>query len=246
MAEKRMFSNKVIGSDLFLEMPDSTQNLYFHLSMYADDDGFVDKPKSIMRMIGKKEDDFKILLAKNFIIPFESGVIVIKHWRINNYLRSDRYHETIYKKEKKELVLNDKGEYEKVGIPSGIPYVNPIYSISNSNSISNTNIYKDIIDYLNEKADTNFKPTTKKTQTLIKARLNENFKLEDFKVVIDKKCQTWKNTKMQQYLRPETLFGTKFESYLNENVFFEKKGNFENREYNKEQINNLFDNLNDI
>ena len=139
MAEKRMFSNKVTGSDLFLEMPDSTQNLYFHLSMYADDDGFVDKPKSIMRMLGKKEDDLRILLAKNFIIPFESGVIVIKHWRINNYLRSDRYHETIYKKEKAELTLNEKGEYEKIGIPGGIPNGNLEYSISNSNTNSNTN-----------------------------------------------------------------------------------------------------------
>ena len=116
MAEKRMFSNKVIGSDAFLEMPDSTQNLYFHLSMYADDDGFVDKPKSIIRMTGKKEDDLKLLIAKSFIIPFETGVIVIKHWRVNNYLRNDRYKPTQYWEEKAQLNVNEIGEYN-LGIP---------------------------------------------------------------------------------------------------------------------------------
>lgn len=116
MAEKRMFSNKVIGSDAFLEMPDSTQNLYFHLSMYADDDGFVDKPKSIMRMTGKKEDDLKLLIAKSFIIPFDTGVIVIRHWRLNNYLRKDRYNETKYIEEKSKLSILPNGEYE-LGVP---------------------------------------------------------------------------------------------------------------------------------
>lgn len=139
MAEKRMFSNKVIETDAFLEMPDSTQNLYFHLSMNADDDGFVAKPKSIMRMTGKKEDDMRLLITKSFIIPFESGVIVIKHWRINNYLRADRYKETIYQEEKQQLSLNAKGEYE-LGIPTGIPTVDPNKSISNSNTNTN-NIY---------------------------------------------------------------------------------------------------------
>lgn len=136
MAEKRMFSNKVIETDSFLEMPDSTQNLYFHLSMNADDDGFVAKPKSIMRMTGKKEDDMRLLITKSFIIPFDSGVIVIKHWRINNYLRADRYHETIYKEEKQKLTLNEKGEYEL-----GIPVVDQTgYRINtNTNSISNSN-----------------------------------------------------------------------------------------------------------
>ena len=138
MAEKRMFSNKVIETDAFLDMPDSTQNLYFHLSMNADDDGFVAKPKSIMRMTGKKEDDMRLLITKSFIIPFESGVIVIKHWRINNYLRADRYKETIYQEEKQRLSLNAKGEYE-LGIPVGIPVVDPNKSISNSNT--NNSIY---------------------------------------------------------------------------------------------------------
>lgn len=106
-----MFSNLVIGSDDFLEMPDSSQNLYFHLSMNADDDGFVDKWKSIMRMTGKKEDDLKILIAKSFIIPFDSGLIVIRHWRINNYIQKDRYKETIHKDEKSMLELDENNVY---------------------------------------------------------------------------------------------------------------------------------------
>lgn len=123
MAQKRMFDKTITNSDKFLEMPDSTQNLYFHLNLEADDDGFVDNWKSIMRMTGKKEDDLKLLIAKSFIIPFESGVIVIKHWRINNYLRKDRYHSTKYVEEKNLLKLKENEEYilanEALGIPVG-------------------------------------------------------------------------------------------------------------------------------
>lgn len=122
MAQKRMFDKTITNNDNFLEMPDSTQNLYFHLSMDADDDGFVDNWKSIMRMTGKKEDDLKLLIAKRFIIPFETGVIVIKHWRINNYLRKDRYHQTKYLKEKSLLTIEENEEYElkkDFGIPIG-------------------------------------------------------------------------------------------------------------------------------
>ena len=112
MAQKRMFDKTITNSDEFLEMPDSSQNLYFHLSMNADDDGFVNNWKSIMRMTGHKEDDLKVLVAKQFIIPFDSGVIVIKHWRINNYLRNDRYIETKYKEEKSKLTLDDNLVYQ--------------------------------------------------------------------------------------------------------------------------------------
>ena len=98
MADKRMFSLKIIDSDSFLDMPVSTQNLYFHLSMRADDDGFINKPKTIMRITGTKDDDMKLLVAKKFIIPFENGVVVIKHWKIHNYIKSDRYKETNIKK----------------------------------------------------------------------------------------------------------------------------------------------------
>ncbi len=112
MAQRRMFSKTITNSDSFLEMPDSSQNLYFHLSMNADDDGFVDNWKSIMRMTGHKEDDLKVLIAKQYIIPFDTGVIIIKHWRMNNYLRSDRYKGTVYKEELKNLSLDENLVYQ--------------------------------------------------------------------------------------------------------------------------------------
>lgn len=111
MAEKRMFAKSIIDSDAFLEMPTTSQLLYFHLSMRADDDGFINKPKSIMRMIGCKDDDINILFARKFVIPFDSGVVVIKHWRINNYIRQDTYHETNYKDEKAMLRIDENNAY---------------------------------------------------------------------------------------------------------------------------------------
>ena len=111
MAERRMFSKSIIDSDAFLEMPLSTQALYFHLSMRADDDGFVSNPRRIMQMIGAGNDDAKVLLAKRFILEFESGVIVIKHWRINNYIQKDRYKPTNYTEEKSQLQLENNGAY---------------------------------------------------------------------------------------------------------------------------------------
>ena len=144
MAQKRMFDKTITNNDNFLEMPDSTQNLYFHLSMEADDDGFVDNWKSIMRMTGKKEDDLKLLIAKRFIIPFETGVIVIKHWRINNYLRKDRYHQTKYLKEKSLLTIEENEEYElkkDFGIPIGNREENSIEENSiEENSIEENSI----------------------------------------------------------------------------------------------------------
>ena len=111
MAERRMFAKAITNSDAFLDMPLSSQCLYFHLSMNADDEGFVDRAKSIMRMVGAKDDDLKVLISKSFIIPFETGVIVIKHWKINNYLRNDRLTETNYTNEKSLLSLKDNGSY---------------------------------------------------------------------------------------------------------------------------------------
>ena len=124
MAEKRMFAKTIIDSDAFIDMPISSRLLYYDLGMRADDDGFVNSPKKIMRMIGATDDDIKLLIAKKFIIPFESGIVVIKHWRINNYLRGDRYKGTTYTKEKSLLQIDDKGAYTLNGIPkieSGIP-----------------------------------------------------------------------------------------------------------------------------
>ena len=111
MAEKRMFSKKITESDAFLEMPLSTQCLYFHLNMSADDDGFVNNPKRTMRVIGASDDDLKLLIAKAFVLVFDSGVIVIKHWRMNNTLQSDRYKPTDYQEEFKQLGLKDNKSY---------------------------------------------------------------------------------------------------------------------------------------
>ena len=106
-----MFAKKITESDAFLDMPSSTQMLYFHLSMNADDDGFVNNPKKIQRMCGASDDDFKLLIAKSFVILFESGVIVIKHWKMHNYIQSDRYRPTDYVEEKSMLGLKKNKAY---------------------------------------------------------------------------------------------------------------------------------------
>ena len=124
MAERRMFAKTIIDSDAFLDMPLSAQALYFHLSMRADDDGFINNPKKIQRMVGASDDDCKLLIMKRFIIAFESGVIVIKHWKIHNYIRNDRYKPTIYKEEKAQLAEKDNKAYTElppVGMSLGIP-----------------------------------------------------------------------------------------------------------------------------
>lgn len=111
MAKRRMFTKKITDSDQFLDMPTSTQCLYFHLNMNADDDGFINNPKKIQRAIGVGDDDMKLLIAKDYIIPFETGVIVIKHWLMHNLIRGDRYSETDYVDEKKQLEINKNKPY---------------------------------------------------------------------------------------------------------------------------------------
>lgn len=111
MAERRMFTKKITESDAFLDMPSSTQMLYFHLSMNADDDGFVNNPKKIQRMCGAADDDFKLLLIKRFLLSFESGVIVIKHWKMHNYIQADRYKPTDYIEEKEMLGIKPNKAY---------------------------------------------------------------------------------------------------------------------------------------
>ena len=110
-AERRMFAKTIIDSDAFLDMPLSAQALYFQLSMRADDDGFVNSPKRIQRMIGASEDDLKLLIAKSFVLVFDTGVIVIKHWRINNWIRADRKISTTYTDELDMLHIKENGAY---------------------------------------------------------------------------------------------------------------------------------------
>ena len=111
MAERRMFAKTIIDSDAFIDMPLTAQAFYFHLSMRADDDGFVNNPKKIQRMIGCADDDMRLLIAKRFVIPFESGVCVIKHWKIHNYIQNDRYKETVYQDEKRLLITKENRAY---------------------------------------------------------------------------------------------------------------------------------------
>lgn len=127
MAKKRMLSEAILNSDAFMDMPLSTQMLYVHLNMRADDDGFVSSPKRIRMLVGAGEDDMKLLVAKRFILVFESGVIVIKHWRLHNYIKNDRYKPTLYQEEKKRLSVKKNGVYtdrpllpEEMPIPKGI------------------------------------------------------------------------------------------------------------------------------
>lgn len=142
MADKRIFTKKITESDAFLDMPLSAQCLYFHLNMNADDDGFVNNPKKVQRMISASEDDMKLLLAKNFLIAFEGkGVVVIKHWWVHNVLRKDRYKPTEYTDEKALLGLKENKVYtlNKDGcqtvadwLPNGCPKVKE-YKVIESN-----------------------------------------------------------------------------------------------------------------
>lgn len=145
MAERRMFAKTIIDSDAFLDMSLTTQALYFHLSMRADDDGFINNPRKIQRMIGAADDDLKILIAKNFIIPFESGIVVIKHWKIHNYIRNDRYKETVYTAEKAMLETKDNNAYT-VGIPddSQVEY-QPGYQMETQVRLGKDSLGKDSI-----------------------------------------------------------------------------------------------------
>lgn len=237
-----MMSKKIIDTDNFLDMPQSTQCLYFHLLLRADDDGFIQSPKSIMRITGCKDDDLKLLIAKGFVIGFETGVIVIRHWRIHNYVQSDRYSKSELP-EAKQVDLKNK-VYEVVQPP-----VNPDNTYMDTKCIQNgynldTQIRIDkireeenrietichvshddvdkshfeIIEYLNMKTGSKFKATTKPYIQAIRSRLKEGYTVNDFKTVIDKKCREWKGTKLEKYLTPKTLFApSHFDTYLNSN-----------------------------
>lgn len=112
MAERRMFAKSIVESDTFIDMPLSTQVLYFHLGMRADDDGFVNSPRTTQRMIGASADDLRLLIAKGYLIPFESGVVVITHWRAHNYLQNDRKKDTMCSAEMAQLSVLKGGVYK--------------------------------------------------------------------------------------------------------------------------------------
>ena len=231
MAERRMMSKSIIKSDTFLDMPATTQNLYFHMLLDADDDGFINAPKSIMRMIGAKDDDMKVLAAKQFVIPFESGVVVIKDWKIHNYIQNDRYKPSTLperdllniQKDKTYTLKSDVSRMDTECIQTvsigkdriGKDRIDTLCHVTHDD-VDKSHI--EIIEYLNLKTGSKFKPTTKPYVQAIRSRLKEGYTVDDFKTVIDKKCREWKGTKLEKYLTPKTLFApSHFDTYLNSN-----------------------------
>ena len=242
MAERRMMSKKIIDTDNFLDMPQSTQCLYFHLLLRADDDGFIQSPKSIMRITGCKDDDLRLLNAKGFVIGFETGVIVIRHWRIHNYVQSDRYSKSELPEAKQVELKNKVYEVVQAPINTDNTYMdtkciqnvykmdtqiridkireeeNRIETLCNVSHDDVDKSHFEIIEYLNLKTGSKFKPTTKPYIQAIRSRLKEGYTVDDFKTVIDKKCNEWKGTKLEKYLTPKTLFApSHFDTYLNGN-----------------------------
>jgi uncharacterized phage protein (TIGR02220 family) len=212
----------------------------------ADDDGFINAPKSIMRMIGAKDDDMKVLAAKQFVIPFESGVVVIKDWKIHNYIQNDRYKPSTLPERDLLNIQKDKTYTLKIDVSRmdteciqtvsiGKDRLGKVRlgkdrigkdrvgkdSIDTLCHVSHDDVEKshiEIIEYLNLKTCSKFKPTTKPYIQAIRSRLKEGYTVDDFKTVIDKKCREWKGTKLEKYLTPKTLFApSHFDTYLNSN-----------------------------
>lgn len=229
MAQRRMFSKKIVETDFFMEMSPTAKLLYFYLNMSADDDGFVGNPKTIKLISGATDDDLKILIAKQFIIPFESGVVVIKDWKIHNYIQKDRYNQTQYLDEKRQLLVEENGTYTKCiqdvsSLDTQVRLGKSKDRLGKSNNMSgkpdDVIPYSEIISYLNEKTGRSFR-TTEAHKRFIKARWNEDYKLDDFKKVVDNKVADWTGKTIngqpaEKYLQPSTLFGTKFDNYLNQ------------------------------
>jgi uncharacterized phage protein (TIGR02220 family) len=261
MAQKRMFSVKVIDTDAFIDMPISARLLYYDLGMRADDDGFIASPKKIIKMIGASEDDIKILIAKGFIIPFDTGVCVIRHWRLNNYIQKDRYTATIYKSEMSTITELD-GEYTKAEVMrtqnNSKMIENCIHNVDemdtkriqksnkldtqirlDKNRLDLDKVSKDkeeIISYLNLKSGSNYRLIDSNLR-MIENLFKKGYTKQDCMTVIDKKVEEWSGSDMQQYLRPITLFGSKFDGYLNQpNI--KKRSEFEQTQ---DRLHKLFE-----
>lgn len=187
MANRRMFSLDVVNTDSFLDLPISSQALYFHLGMRADDDGFVSSPKRITSMIGGGPDDLKLLIAKGFVIVFENGIVVIRHWKQNNYVRGDRYTKTIHKEELATLKI-ENGIYitNTFGLPNDIPEVSTGKVRLGKDRLDNIINYQEIINMYNDTC-VSFPKVSKlseKRKKAIKARLKV-YTLEDFKKLFE-------------------------------------------------------------
>ena len=219
MAQRRMIDKRTIQTQKFLRLPLESQALYFHLMLNADDDGVVEA-FPIVRMVGAAEDSLGLLVVKQFIKPLNDEMVYfIVDFKEQNTIRKDTYKPSKYADliavdepltERQRAVDVDKNRLDKNNILS-----------------SNLDDVKGILSYLNEKAGTSYRASSKKTQSLINARFNETFTIDDFKRVIDIKVAEWGNDeKMSKFLRPETLFGPKFESYLNQKPVNKGQGVF--------------------
>lgn len=228
MAERRMFAKTIVLSDSFLDMPLGARCLYMTMGMLADDDGFVNAPKSIMRQTGATDDDLKVLIAKKFVIPFESGVIVIKHWRINNYLQRDRLQPTKYQDEFSELTIEENGAYSRDSCIHDTVYIdknsigkdrveeNNNESFTNVNDLSDSNrVRQDIqtaVDAWNSLTGYDRISRMSSTSTrykMLKARISE-YGIEDVLKAID-------NVEKSIYLRTVTWFA--FDWFVRPNNF---------------------------
>lgn len=245
-----MFDKVVTTSDDFLELSAEAQCLYFHMGMLADDDGLAKNYRSYMKLIGATNEDLQSLIDKSFIYKFDSDVIAIKHWKINNTVRNDRYRPTIFQNEFSRLDIADNNEYimlDTNGIPDGnqMDTKNSIDKNSKDkiskekNSLekkreeknnivekredvtilsANDVIVKDVIDYLNRKINSSYNWENNDIKKLINRWIEKGYKILDFQIVIDKKYDEWKDSKMVVHLNPYTLFGDKFENYYNQPV----------------------------
>ena len=150
MARRRMFSLDIVDSDMFLDMPKTAQALYFNLGMRADDDGFIQNPKRLLKMLGTEDDDLKILIAKGFVIHFDTGVVVITHWKQNNYIAKDRYKETVHKVEKRLLNIDENNTYFLTQSECIQPVYGSVYNLDTQVRLGKVRLGKDSVVVVEE------------------------------------------------------------------------------------------------
>ena len=203
MARKRMFSLLVVDTDEFLDMPSSTQSLYYHLGMRADDDGFVASPKKIVKLVNCSNDDLKLLIAKGFIIPFDSGIIAIRHWKLNNDLKKDRYTPTIYLNEKSTLKVNENKVYSIDGNNLDTKWIQNGNKLDTQYSIDKYSIDKYSIDKYS--IDKNSKEYIVQKQEENQEQIQEQKQVKKEKVKKEKKPKETHNSIIENYTINEDL-----------------------------------------
>ena len=218
-----MFNRKITDSDCFTEMPTSTQNLYFHLNMNADDDGFIGNAKKIMRNIGASEDDLRILLAKKYLISFDNYVFVVKHWWVHNTLMKDRYTETIYIEEKNMLEKEKNGAYVERIDSSVNGLLTDCYRLDNADididiDISNIDNNKYIVDFF----DSVWKlyPRKEGKSAISKSKMKELYKVgyERLSKAVMKYANEVQGRDKQYILMGSTFFNTRYKDYLEDDT----------------------------